>query len=55
MGMSDGPRARADQALLERYTTVTREVRTVYSRVLGLGDAVREPISTSDLQQAAKR
>jgi glutamate-ammonia-ligase adenylyltransferase len=36
MGMSDGPRARADQALLERYATVTREVRSVYSRVLGL-------------------
>jgi glutamate-ammonia-ligase adenylyltransferase len=52
MGMSDGPRARADQALLERYTTVTREVRAVYSRVLGLdGDRV----SSSELPTPAKR
>jgi glutamate-ammonia-ligase adenylyltransferase len=36
MGMRDRPRVRADQALLERYVTVTREVRAAYLRVLGL-------------------
>jgi glutamate-ammonia-ligase adenylyltransferase len=36
MGMRDGPRVRADQALLERYVTITREVRAAYLRVLGL-------------------
>jgi glutamate-ammonia-ligase adenylyltransferase len=36
MGMRDGPRGRADQVLLERYLSVTREVRAAYSRVLGL-------------------
>jgi glutamate-ammonia-ligase adenylyltransferase len=36
MGMRDGPRVRADQALLERYIAVTREVRAAYLRVLGL-------------------
>jgi glutamate-ammonia-ligase adenylyltransferase len=34
MGMRDGPRSRADQALLERYSQVTREVRAAYLRVL---------------------
>lgn len=34
MGMRDGPRARADQALLDRYVTVTREVRAAYLRVV---------------------
>jgi len=36
MGMRDGPRARADQLLLERYGMVTREVRAAYLRVLGM-------------------
>ncbi len=36
MGMRDGPRARADQTLLERYVAVTTDVRTAYLRVLGL-------------------
>jgi glutamate-ammonia-ligase adenylyltransferase len=36
MGMRDGPRARADQTLLERYVAVTADVRTAYLRVLGL-------------------
>ena len=36
MGMRAGPRARADELLLERYTTVTLEVRAAYLRVLGL-------------------
>ena len=30
MGMRDGPRARADQTLLERYVAVTTDVRTAY-------------------------
>jgi glutamate-ammonia-ligase adenylyltransferase len=42
MGMRDGPRTRADQALLERYTHVTREVRSAYLRVLGLSREGRE-------------
>jgi glutamate-ammonia-ligase adenylyltransferase len=33
MGMRDGPRLRADQALLERYAQVTGEVRAAYLRV----------------------
>jgi glutamate-ammonia-ligase adenylyltransferase len=37
MGMRDGPRATAEEALLDRYTHVTREVRGAYLRVLGLG------------------
>jgi glutamate-ammonia-ligase adenylyltransferase len=36
MGMRDGPRARADQTLLERYVAVTTDVRSAYLRVLGL-------------------
>jgi len=36
MGMRDGPRARADNTLLERYVAVTSDVRTAYLRVLGL-------------------
>ena len=36
MGMRDGPRARADSTLLERYVAVTSDVRTAYLRVLGL-------------------
>ena len=36
MGMRDGPRARADHTLLERYVAVTSDVRTAYLRVLGL-------------------
>jgi glutamate-ammonia-ligase adenylyltransferase len=36
MGMRDGPRARADRLLLDRYRTVTLEVRAAYLRVLGL-------------------
>ncbi len=36
MGMRDGPRARADETLLERYVAVTSDVRTAYLRVLGL-------------------
>lgn len=39
MGMRDGPRAPADRVLLERYTGVTREVRSVYLRVLGLDES----------------
>jgi glutamate-ammonia-ligase adenylyltransferase len=40
MGMRDGPRARADQTLLERYVAVTTDVRTAYLRVLGLKSGV---------------
>ena len=36
MGMHDLPPARAEEALLERYVGVTREVRAAYLRVLGL-------------------
>lgn len=36
MGMHDLPPARAEEALLERYEEVTREVRAAYLRVLGL-------------------
>jgi glutamate-ammonia-ligase adenylyltransferase len=36
MGMRDGPRARADQTLLERFVAVTTDVRAAYLRVLGL-------------------
>jgi glutamate-ammonia-ligase adenylyltransferase len=36
MGMRDGPRVGPDQALLDRYTAVTEEVRAAYLRVLGL-------------------
>jgi glutamate-ammonia-ligase adenylyltransferase len=43
MGMRDGPRARADAALLERYVGVTREVRSVYLRVLGITDGGADP------------
>jgi glutamate-ammonia-ligase adenylyltransferase len=35
MGMRDGPRSRADQALLERYSQVTGEVRAAYLLILG--------------------
>jgi glutamate-ammonia-ligase adenylyltransferase len=35
MGMRDGPRSRADQALLERYSQATRDVRAAYLRVVG--------------------
>jgi glutamate-ammonia-ligase adenylyltransferase len=35
MGMRDGPRSRADQALLERYMQVTHEVRAAFLHVLG--------------------
>ncbi|HXX66811.1 MAG TPA: bifunctional [glutamate--ammonia ligase]-adenylyl-L-tyrosine phosphorylase/[glutamate--ammonia-ligase] adenylyltransferase [Polyangiaceae bacterium] len=34
MGMRDGPRAHADRALLDRYVTVTREIRAAYLRVI---------------------
>jgi glutamate-ammonia-ligase adenylyltransferase len=40
MGMRDGPRARADDTLLERYVAVTSDVRTAYLRVLGLKGGV---------------
>jgi glutamate-ammonia-ligase adenylyltransferase len=36
MGMRDGPRATASEALLARYAEVTRDVRAAYARVLGL-------------------
>ncbi|HXN31636.1 MAG TPA: bifunctional [glutamate--ammonia ligase]-adenylyl-L-tyrosine phosphorylase/[glutamate--ammonia-ligase] adenylyltransferase, partial [Polyangiaceae bacterium] len=36
MGMHDLPPARAEEALLERYVAVTREVRGAYLRVLGI-------------------
>jgi len=36
MGMRDGPRARAEDALLERYTSITRDVRSAYLSVLGI-------------------
>ncbi len=46
MGMRDGPRARADQALLEQYVAVTRDVRTTYLRVLELAeDAPAAPLN----------
>jgi [glutamine synthetase] adenylyltransferase / [glutamine synthetase]-adenylyl-L-tyrosine phosphorylase len=38
MGMRDGPRGRADQALMARYVSVSREVRAAYLRVLCLED-----------------
>lgn len=34
MGMRDGPRSRADQALLDRYSQVTHEVRAAFLHVL---------------------
>jgi hypothetical protein len=37
--MRDGPRLRADEALLERYTSLTSEVRAAYLKVLGLEQA----------------
>lgn len=38
MGMREqSPRGRAEDALLERYVAVTRDVRAAYLRVLGLG------------------
>jgi glutamate-ammonia-ligase adenylyltransferase len=43
MGARDVPRARADVALLERYVRVTRDVRAVYLRVLGLTDGAAGP------------
>jgi glutamate-ammonia-ligase adenylyltransferase len=36
MGIRDSPRARADEVLLERYLSVTLEVRSAYESVLGL-------------------
>ncbi|MDP9034762.1 MAG: bifunctional [glutamate--ammonia ligase]-adenylyl-L-tyrosine phosphorylase/[glutamate--ammonia-ligase] adenylyltransferase [Myxococcota bacterium] len=39
MGVRDGPRTRADEALLEQYVGVTREVRATYLRTLGLPEA----------------
>ncbi|MGD0673806.1 MAG: bifunctional [glutamate--ammonia ligase]-adenylyl-L-tyrosine phosphorylase/[glutamate--ammonia-ligase] adenylyltransferase [Polyangiaceae bacterium] len=39
VGMRDGPRLRADEALLERYTSLTSEVRAAYLKVLGLEQA----------------
>jgi glutamate-ammonia-ligase adenylyltransferase len=36
MGMRDGPRATATEALLTRYVEVTREVRAAYAAVLGI-------------------
>jgi len=36
MGMRDSPRGHAEEALLERYLYVTREVRSAYVSVLGL-------------------
>jgi glutamate-ammonia-ligase adenylyltransferase len=44
MGMRDGPRARADATLLERYVAVTSDVRTAYLRVLGLKTDVADPV-----------
>jgi glutamate-ammonia-ligase adenylyltransferase len=35
LGMRDGPRSRADQALLERYQQITRDVRAAYLGVVG--------------------
>jgi [glutamine synthetase] adenylyltransferase / [glutamine synthetase]-adenylyl-L-tyrosine phosphorylase len=43
MGMRDGPRARADHTLLERYVAVTTDVRTAYLRVLGLKSDAADP------------
>jgi glutamate-ammonia-ligase adenylyltransferase len=37
MGMRDGPRQSAVDALLTRYRSVTRDVRAAYLAVLGLG------------------
>jgi glutamate-ammonia-ligase adenylyltransferase len=39
MGIRGGPRASASEALLERYTAITREVRAAYLAILDL-DAV---------------
>ncbi len=39
MGMHDGPHAPAEALLLERYVSVTRDVRAAYLRVLGLEPA----------------
>jgi glutamate-ammonia-ligase adenylyltransferase len=38
MGMRDGPRASATDALLARYAEVTREVRAAYLAVLGVSE-----------------
>ncbi len=55
MGMSDGPRLRADQALLERYTTVTREVRAVYARILAPDTGREPPLHSSELASPPKQ
>jgi glutamate-ammonia-ligase adenylyltransferase len=41
-GMRDGPRAKAETVLLERYVAVTREVRATYLKVLGIDGSVAE-------------
>jgi glutamate-ammonia-ligase adenylyltransferase len=38
MGFRDAPRTRAEEALLARYVSITRDVRAAYLRVLGLDD-----------------
>ena len=38
MGMRDGPRGTATEALLARYAEVTRDVRAAYLAVLGLAE-----------------
>jgi glutamate-ammonia-ligase adenylyltransferase len=43
MDMRDVPRARADAALVERYLRITRDVRSVYLRVLGVTDGAAGP------------
>ena len=43
MGAREGPRARADAALLEQYIAVTADARAIYQRLLGLTDAAASP------------
>jgi hypothetical protein len=41
MGMRDGPRGTASEALVARYLEVTRDVRAAYLTVLGIEGEVR--------------
>ena len=43
MGMRDGPRGTASEALVSRYLEVTRDVRAAYLAVLGLDDDAPPP------------
>ena len=45
MGMRDGPRGTASQALVARYLEVTRDVRAAYLAVLGIEDEAAARLS----------